>query len=165
MAAESLTIPSRKSEVMLTAAWWLDEEQASECPKQKHGWQPSGFPCCKLKKPGLHLLTHTHTRTHVHACLAWKYLNAYHFSGRCSVKEEAAKWESPAKTLRADLQTLAYGWEKNTVITAVALDRRRACTTIHEMSERKVNKLGAKDYSIVCRSDFISVILHSWGNR
>lgn len=52
---EPLMIPSMKSEVMSTAAKWLDEEQASEWPWQKQGWQPSGLTGCRLKKPGLHL--------------------------------------------------------------------------------------------------------------
>lgn len=52
---ERLMIPSMKSEVMSTAAKWLDEEQASEWPRQKQGWQPSGLTGCRLKNPGLHL--------------------------------------------------------------------------------------------------------------
>lgn len=52
---EPLMIPSMKSEVMSTAAKWLDEEQASEWPRQKQGWQPSGLTGCRLKNPGLHL--------------------------------------------------------------------------------------------------------------
>lgn len=48
-------LPSRKSEVMLNGMYWLEEEQARECPKQKHLLQPSGFSSWRLKEPGLHL--------------------------------------------------------------------------------------------------------------
>ncbi len=47
--------PSRKSEEILIAMYWLEDEQARECPKQKHVLQPCGFSSWRLKDPGLHL--------------------------------------------------------------------------------------------------------------
>lgn len=41
-------IPSMKSEVMFVTTWWLEDEQASECPKQKQAWQPSAFTSPRL---------------------------------------------------------------------------------------------------------------------
>lgn len=41
-------VPSMKSELMFTTTWLLEEEQARECPKQKHAWQPPGFACRRL---------------------------------------------------------------------------------------------------------------------